>query len=411
MRTILLYLLVCISLAAAGQRDCGSTGYMEDMKRLNPALARQLEQSERFIQQHTPSSQQNTRTIGFAAIKIPVVVHVLYSSNDQNISNQQITSQIDALNRDFRRLNADTANTPQRFRQFAADVQIEFYLATADPKGRATNGIVRKHTERSYWMADDKIKSNGEGGDNAWDSKSYLNIWIGNLKAGLGYATAPGSDADKDGVVINFSAFGTINTAAPYNLGRTATHEVGHWLGLKHIWGDSYCGDDLVGDTPPQGSYTAGCPGTFRSSCNNGSLGDMYMNYMDFTNDGCLNLFTEGQKQRMRASFVNGGPRASLLTSKGLNAPWVEEAALPEVVVEAKIYPNPAQSEVTLNFGDDESWIGKKVQLVSASGVAINTTAVSSKLHKVNVSSIPAGMYFFKAENGGKSFLQKLIKL
>src|ERR1043165_4981181 len=100
-------------------------------------------------------------------------------------------------------------------------------------------------------------------------------------------------------------------------MGRTAVHEVGHWLGLKHIWGDAACGDDLVEDTPPQGWYTQGCPTGFHSSCNNGVMGDMYMNYMDYTSDACMNLFTAGQKQRMRALFATGGARASLLQSKG----------------------------------------------------------------------------------------------
>src|SRR5207245_2531623 len=131
---------------------------------------------------------------------------------------------------------SDSVNTPARFRHVAADVQIEFALATADPNGKATNGIIRKGTRITYFTNDDKIKYNSGGGDDAWDSRYYLNIWVGNLYNLLGYASVPGGPADKDGVVISTAAFGTINTGYPYNLGRTAVHEIGHWLNLKHIW-------------------------------------------------------------------------------------------------------------------------------------------------------------------------------
>jgi hypothetical protein len=164
------------------------------------------------------------------------VVHLLYNNAAQNISDAQIKSGIAALNRDFRKLNSDTASIPQAFKHLAADVEIEFHLATADPKGAATTGIVRKATGVPAWNMDDKIKLSAEGGDDAWDSRSYLNIWLGNTRRLLGYATPPGGEEHLDGLVINVTAFGTINTSGPYNLGRTAVHEAGHWLGLHHIW-------------------------------------------------------------------------------------------------------------------------------------------------------------------------------
>lgn len=402
-----------VSCVVSAQRNCLSSEYLENQMVSQPFLTKKINEIESFIEKQKPTiSLYNLRTSTFTLIRIPVVVHVLYNTPDQNISDAQIKSQIEVLNKDFRRQNSDSVATPTRFKSLAADVQIEFYLATADPRGKSTNGIVRKKTNTTAWLADDKIKLSAEGGDNAWDAKSYLNIWVGNLKSGLGYATVPGSELSKDGLVIKNTAFGTINAAFPYNLGRTAVHEIGHWLGLKHTWGDTYCGDDMVADTPPQSGYTAGCPTGFRSSCTNGSTGDMYMNYMDYTNDACVNLFTEGQKQRMRSLFNNGGARASLLASKGLHTPWVEEAATETetIVKQAKMYPNPATAEVTLNFENDETWVGKKLEIFNVNGVLLQSVQVSSKTQKIGIASLKPGIYFIKGVNGSNQLLQKLIK-
>lgn len=337
-------------------------------------------------------------------IRIPVVVHVLYNNAAQNISDAQIKSGMEALNRDFRRRNADTTNTPLNFRHLAADVQIEFYLATADVWGRATTGIVRKWSTRSLWMADDKMKASATGGDDPWDCKSYLNIWIVDLVGGSGYASVPGTAPATDGVVINYRAFGSINTAAPFQLGRTAVHEVGHWLGLKHIWGDTPCGDDGIADTPQQGFFTKGCPSGFRSSCNNGETGDMYMNYMDYTDDACMNLFTIGQRTRMRSLFAAGGPRATLLLSKALNEAWVQESPAVNTAM-AALYPNPASTRITVAF--TSAMLGKNVHVYNAQGQLQKTETVVSLQQVMDVSKLPSGVYFVK----GEGYLQKFSKL
>lgn len=398
------------------QRACEATAYLDQEVKANPSLQQNLDKVENFIKNVALSSNATRAlsTNGSAVIRIPVVVHVLYQNNGQNISDEQIRSGINALNRDFRRRNADTINTPSYFKIFGADAEIEFALATADPMGRATTGIVRKQTGVSSWRMDDKIKFSSQGGDDAWDSKSYLNIWVGHLYGLLGYASAPGGDVAKDGVVISASAFGTVNVASPYNLGRTAVHEVGHWLGLKHMWGDGYCGDDLVGDTPKQGSYTPGCPTAFRSSCSNGPNGDMYMNFMDFTDDGCMNLFTKGQKERMRAHFENGGPRQSLLNSKGLQQPWVEEApvdAIPEVNNSFRFYPTPASNYIKLDFGKDNSWMGKEIRIVNLSGILVYKTIIVSSTQAVQLTTFKPGIYFIQADNGEQIIREKLVKL
>lgn len=410
MRTILLSIGLLYSVFSHSQKYCATQAYWASQQLANPALEQASTKIEAFI-----SAQKSLRVFGSSAnpvITVPVVVHILYKSPEENISDVQVASQIAALNRDFRRTNADTLNTPLRFKHLAADVQIEFALATADPMGRYTTGIVRKPTPVAFWTNDDKIKFSASGGDDAWDSRYYLNLWVGNLQAGIGYSSAPGSLPAADGVVITTAVFGTINKNAPYNMGRTAVHEVGHWLGLKHIWGDYYCGDDLVDDTPKQGNFTPGCPTTFRSSCNNGTNGDMYMNFMDYTNDACLNMFTLGQKERMRALFAEGGPRATLLKSRALQEPWLAEAPpvneQPQAPV-ASIYPNPAKNTVTLNLSD--AWIGKKIQVLNAYGVRVLELDVKSKLQTVNIAVLNSGTYFLHGSNGSEIFRQCLVKL
>jgi hypothetical protein len=411
MRTLLSGICLLITTITFAQRQCASSTYIDQQKIADPTFSNRINEIENFVRRQIAAKENGQEAPNI--ITIPVVVHVIYKTSAQNISDEQINSQIDALNRDFRRRNADTVNTPDRFKPFAADVQIQFQLATADPKGRATNGIIRKATNVYHWSTDDKIKFSSQGGDDAWDTHYYLNIWVGDLAGLLGYSSIPGAVAEKDGVVINYTTFGTINVGGSYNLGRTATHEVGHWLGLKHVWGDYYCGDDLVDDTPKQGNFTSGCPNTFRSSCSNGKMGDMYMNYMDFTDDACMNLFTEGQKQRMLSLLKSGGPRNLLISSKGLNKPWVTESPVDSQAVNTafRFYPNPTNGEMVLNFDYNADWIGKVISIVNINGVVVSKLQVSSKTQKINLLQLKPGMYFILAENSGQKLREKFIKL
>lgn len=272
------------------------------------------------IEQHTQRVIQSGELAQArnGVITIPVVVHVMYNNSNENISDAQIQSQIDVLNEDYRKESGTPGynNHPN-----GADVGIEFVLANRDPNGNPTTGITRKQVSRTSWGTNDDMKKSSQGGVVAWPSSSYLNMWICNIGGGiLGYAQFPGGAASTDGVVMSPQYFGSSDKgngfylSAPFDKGRTTTHEVGHWLNLRHIWGDGGCSvDDGVGDTPTSDAANYGCP-SGHVSC---STTDMIENYMDYTDDPCMNIFTQGQKDRMLSLFSSGGFRASLLNSTG----------------------------------------------------------------------------------------------
>ena len=300
-------------------RTCGSMDHLQQQIAEDPTVETRMQQIENATSQWLADPSHRTG----AVINIPVVVHVVYNTAAQNISDAQIQSQIAVLNEDFRKLNVDASLTPSIFSALATDCQIQFCLAQRDPNGNATTGIVRKSTTTASFSTNDNVKRTANGGDDAWNSSQYLNLWSANLSGGvLGYAQFPGGAAATDGVVILYSAFGrTGNVTAPYNKGRTATHEVGHWLNLRHIWGDANCGSDLVNDTPTAQTSNFGCP-TFPyhvGTCSGNTTGEMTMNYMDYTDDACMYMFTTGQAARMTAAINTS--RSGLLTSLGCTPP------------------------------------------------------------------------------------------
>jgi hypothetical protein len=308
--TLLLLLLSFARLAHAQTaeqgRGCSTDDYHEVLKQQDPGFEQRSLQSRQAVQQATRQKSAG-QAMKQATITIPVVVHVVYRTGAENISDAQVLSQLAVLNEDFRRLNADTLHTPEHFRPLAADAQVEFCLAIADPKGDPTSGITRTQTSKeSFSYFSDHIKFTEHGGTDGWDPTQYLNIWIGNLgNTSIGYASSPGTSPARDGVVLHFRTVGTAphnNSTWAYNQGRTGTHEVGHWLGLKHIWGTGItCNDsDDIDDTPNQLQQTQGCPSGIEISCDNGPYGNMWQNYMDYSDDACMNLFTKGQAAYMQ---------------------------------------------------------------------------------------------------------------
>lgn len=389
--------------------------YQQQLLQAEPLLAAGFSQAAAFADQYILRQNTNqARTLQGSVIKIPVVVHILYHYPSENISDAVVHQQIDILNKAFRRQNADTINTPSRFAGLGADCEIEFQLASSDPKRKSTNGIIRKYTPIKEWNDNDKMKFAAEMGSDAWDSKSYLNIWVCNMRRVAGYASLPGGPAERDGVVLDFPVFG-IGNSAGFDQGKTAVHEVGHWLGLRHLWGDEHCGDDGVHDTPKQAFYNTGCPSGVRITCGNGPDGDMYMNYMDFTNDACMNLFTRGQAQKMQALFVAGGARHSLLNSTGLNPPLIVEAPLPDEPprwLHPQLYPNPTTGQLTLDLSYDERWMGKIVTILNLQGQVMMQVTITSKVQVVNVSNLGAGMYLLVGKKeDGETIKQKFIRL
>jgi len=311
--TLTSFLTLFFIITQAQQRNCGSMdAYQNEIENNSEFLLKQqnLEQiTEHYI--NMLPLMNNTEEI----YTIPVVVHVLYKTSSENISDEQVYSQMNSLNDDFRALNSDLSNLPSDFESLVSDVQIEFCLAQIDPDGNPTSGINRISTNQNSFSYNNNMKFSSSGGVDAWDTESYLNIWVCNLNNLLGYAQFPGGDASTDGVVVANTAFGSVGIAqAPYDLGRTLTHEIGHWLNLRHIWGDSNCGNDFVDDTPTHQEANYGCPNYPQVSCNNGPSGDLFMNYMDYTNDACMYMFTTGQKNRMTSALINS--RSSLLNSE-----------------------------------------------------------------------------------------------
>lgn len=280
---------------------CATQEVLQAALAADPGLAARMDAIEAFTREAI--AQRKTSRVGKGSITIPVVVHVLYKAPEENISDAQIASQIEVLNEDFNLNNRDNNLVPDAFDAVKADVGVRFVL----------DRVIRKETTRKVWPYTNAMKLGRLGGSDAVDPANYLNIWSCNLGQNLlGFAQFPGGDPATDGVVILYSALGRTGTLIPnYDKGRTATHEVGHWLNLRHIWGDATCGNDFVDDTPLHNTANTGCPEAGHTSTCAGNPLEMWMNYMDYTYDGCMYMFSNGQKDRMLATFVAGGPRAS----------------------------------------------------------------------------------------------------
>lgn len=341
------------------QQRCGTVEYM-NLLRQQQKLNQTDEQFEQWLQFRKSlifQQQQGARQQA-GPYQIPVVVHIIHNGEPvgtgTNLSDAQILSQIDVLNKDFQRLNTDTANTPTLFAPVAGSMDIEFVLARRDPNNLPTTGIVRVNGGQSSWSLSHE---NIFKALSYWPSDEYLNIWVLNFAGGfIGYAQFPVSNlpgleeyqdglAETDGVVVDYTAFGSddygsFNLDPMFNKGRTLTHEVGHFFGLRHIWGDATCGTDYVDDTPTQHSETTSCPTHPVTSTCGSPIIKMFQNYLDYTNDACMNLFTQGQIARME--FVLNDPtiprRNSLLSSPGLLPP---DCSILDAALIEKISPAP----------------------------------------------------------------------
>ncbi len=287
------------------ERKCAASEVLEQQLKDDPSLAKRMEDIEKFT--NTIIANGSLDRLVNGVIEIPVVVNVLYKTAAQNISAAQIQSQIDVLNEDYNATNADISGVPALFSTAVGNIGIRFVL----------DRTIRKSSTKNSWMTNDDMKKTTKGGIDPYSPTTHLNMWVVNsMTSGgqtiLGYAQFPGGNPATDGVVMGYNFFGRVGTlSAPFHKGRTATHEVGHWMNLRHIWGDATCGSDLVNDTPTHNTANYGCPVYPHKSTCAGLPTEMTMNYMDYTDDACMYMFSSGQKNRALAIFVTGGSRAS----------------------------------------------------------------------------------------------------
>lgn len=345
--------------------------------------------ADNFEQQVRGGRLQKSETV----FLIPLVVHVVYKNFAENISTAQILSQIDVMNEDFRKRNADTTNVEPEFS--IADSRIEFCLARRDPNGNVTTGINRVSTT----LDNIGVTEQYHVIQPAWNPDHYLNIWVGDYGPDgggneiLGGASPPGEpNRNRDGIMISFRAFGTSGTAtAPYNHGRTTVHELGHWFNLYHPWGinSASCGDDdQVADTPNQDQVYFDCPPNPSMSC---LSKDMLSNFMGYVDDQCMGNFSEGQKDRMRNSLVLQRP--SLLLSKGCLAVGLDENQA--ILNSIQLFPNPANNEFTLAVNQNDAIKGAILKMYDLNGRIVFHKALedNQKQYQIATDHLKAGIY------------------
>ena len=415
MRLIILFfrflipLVLTITTFFAGAQDrCGTVEYMKSLH--GESFGENREQFERWMDRRLRAKKPRDLQRQQAIFQIPVVVHVIHAGEPigtgRNISDAQILSQIAVLNKDYQRLNSDATMTPAEFQGVAGSLDLEFVLAKQDPEGFATNGIVRVQGPQASWSINENYNLKAMS---YWPAEEYFNIWVCDLTGILGYSQFPVSGLPglenssgnrlTDGIVIAYKAFGSnegggsFDLLAKYNQGRTTTHEVGHFLGLRHIWGDDEggCdGTDYVDDTPNQSGNSTGCPDHPRVTC---GVTSMYQNFLDYTDDTCMNLFTRGQIDRMTEVLQNSPRRASLLTSPGLAdpipvandmgiraviAPLSGECAATVVpVIEVRNYGSSAVTTAQINFSINGVVVESKDFTFSPALATLQSTTVN----------------------------------
>ncbi|MFM7901364.1 MAG: M43 family zinc metalloprotease, partial [Bacteroidota bacterium] len=377
----------------------------------NPALMQQLQANELTVREWILNNRKGQQRGTSTLVTIPVVFHVVYKNNTQNIADSNLVRQLDILNECYRLQNTNFSQTRAIFDTIAADVEVEFCLATVDPSGNPSNGITRTQAPTSAFfdplLGFDNVKRSANGGKDPWPADQYLNIWICDmslfgLTAVLGYAQFPGGNPLTDGVVIQYQFTGFMPNNTTSDLGKTTVHEVGHWLGLRHIWGDGQgsstpCDStDYVDDTPNADTASQQTC-IIKNSCTNESaywnaIGidppDMIENYMDYSYDACMTMFTQGQKDRM-LGFLNT-LRASLLTSPGCGNTNLSELNVKNPVV----YPNPAHHSLALGGVSTKP---KSIQITDISGRTYFASS-TQVLSEIEISQLSTGAYILQVE-------------
>ncbi len=399
--------LFTLSISAQHQKSCQHTKHEYDRIQNDPSYL----EKRSIIEKNTKkfiTNYRNNRITNEKIHTLPVVVHIIYHEDfpEQNLSNDLVKSQIDVLNEDFSKTNTNFSTTPEDFKPLAADVNIRFQLANVDPNGNFTTGITRTVTTTRRIGKTSDYYQTSKGGIDAWDVTQYINIWVCELASReLGFAYFPtGSVIQDDGLVISPDYFGRVENSS--NLGRTTTHEMGHYLNLSHIWGDNggCSDDDNVDDTPLQSGSRFGCPSHPVSSCGSN---DIVSNFMDYVNDECMTMFTHGQKKRMLATLE--GPRKGLLTSKGIDTTMTHTIEKHDKVLSkdysVTISPNPTQKSFTIK--SDISNIAN-ITIYTLIGQFIYEQQVMIE-NPIDVSYLQNGTYILKIEQEGLIYTKRII--
>jgi len=420
---ILLLLLSTSAFAQQNINRCATHEIVKQRETETPGFEKRYNDYYASLQQIAESNKAN-RTGEDTIYRIRCVFHVVYTSPQENIPDSVILSQLDVLNECYRRTNVDAVRTREVFQPFAADTKIEFYLATEDPDGNPTNGITRTAGNPTgffgYSTFGDEVKSAAKGGKNPWPTDRYLNIWVCNVMLGfgvLGYAYPPSDapnwpansnvDSARQGVVLHYPVVGR-NFSAPIDptvaAGKSAVHEVGHYLGLRHIWGDGNCSeDDGLADTPGAAAASQQTCDTTANSCVDVPFDfpDMIENYMDYSDDRCLNLFTHDQAAIMRASLQ--GSRSGIRDVVVISSVKTENGT-----VGFSAFPNPTNGQVTFTWAENTSELAT-IEVYNAVGELVSKiTSLAAKSTTIDLQNFSNGIYFAKLTVGNNIAVKKV---
>jgi hypothetical protein len=391
---ILLYLILLLSLLLGSQLSA------QTMQR-PPCGQDYFEESMEVLSDQNQHSINDFSSVQRSSIVVPVVFHIVWSTDDVNISDELILAQLDALNRDFNAQNQDLDQVPAEFRNSISSTGISFCLASETPSGLSTNGIVRIHTNIENIGVKDNLFFSSMGGSDAWNPDQYLNIWVANTGPFLsGYGTYPGQTApERTGVVVNATYFG-MNGHPKYGLGRTMVHEVGHYFGLYHVWSnDPFCEeDDGVEDTPKQENQHTGCPTHPQASCTDS---DMFMNFMDYVDDPCMVMFTAGQKEKIWSNIhtFRSGLLNNSAESHCQNIQQSDDLTY-------LISPNPVTDRMTISFPFQESII-LNIHIYDVLGRLRNDQSllVNGQV-EISLQHLEPGLYFITLGKISKIFVK-----
>ncbi|MEL6863219.1 MAG: M43 family zinc metalloprotease [Bacteroidota bacterium] len=393
------------------QASCGADLFFEQQCNQHPEYKASAMAMRENLQQYLQAKENKAQWRNEEVYTIPVVVHIVWWEEADNVSDEEVYGQMAVINELFRGKNLNAAFIPAEFRAVFADIGLEFCLASTDPEGNPSNGITRTQTDVKD-IGNFRLHTNNRGefflfqsqlgGADAWDTDRYLNIWVASAGGEIqGYGTTPNEFRPwEDGVIVDPLYFGN-NCELPFNLGRVTVHEIGHYFGLLHPWGQrTGCetDDDLVADTPLQDRPYQGCPSYPAISCGSS---DMFMNYMDYTDDACMSMFTIGQKERMRAMLLtsrSGLLESSLCSQSPINPTF-----------EFTVYPNPASDCVHIRYNSEASEV-VQVRLFDAAGrLLYQESHLPNTISAISTIEFPTGIYLLQVIQGDEQMTEKLL--